>query len=138
VESCAPKLKSFALESIAQMRIAVSAALLAALTAGQALAQTPPKTTKAQPQAKSAQPAKPSLAQLAAQGDAQAQYQLGVAHRDGKGAKRNLKEAASWFAIAAGNGVPEAAVALARAYEQGQGVPRDLRPWATTMPRSAF
>lgn len=122
-----PKLKFFALESVAQMRIAVAAALLASLTAGQALAQVPPK--KAPPSAKTtapAQPAKPSVAQLAAQGDPQAQYQLGQAYRDGKGVKKSLKEAASWFAIAAGNGVPEAAVALAQAYEQGAGVRRDL------------
>lgn len=129
------------------MRIAVTAALLASLTAGPAMAQTPPspskaprdQTTQAKPapaiQAKPAQtkkipakpaaPAKPNLAQLAAQGDAQAQYQLGVALRDGQGMRKNPADAVSWFAIAAGNGIADAAAALAKAYEQGAGVPRD-------------
>ncbi|MBC7905631.1 MAG: sel1 repeat family protein [Rhodospirillaceae bacterium] len=112
------------------MRIAVAAALLASLTASSALAQTPPRPNKT-PQAAAkpvqpAAPAKPSLAQLAAQGDASAQYLLGQAYRDGKGVKKNLAEAASWFAIAAGNGEKGAAMDLARAYEQGAGLPRDL------------
>lgn len=109
------------------MRIAVAAALLLPLIAGQALAQTPP-TKPAKPSKQVTQPqapAKPSLAQLAAQGDAEAQYQLGLAHRDGKGAKRSAVDAAAWFAIAAGNGVAPAAVELARAYEQGAGVARN-------------
>lgn len=116
------------------MRIAVAAALLASLIASPALAQTPPPPSKA-PKAAAKQapkqvvppaPAKPSLAQLAAQGDAAAQYQLGQAYRDGKGVKKNLAEAASWFAIAAGNGEAGAAMDLARAYEQGAGVKRNL------------
>lgn len=109
------------------MRIAVAAALLVPLIAGPALAQIPPDKA-AKPAKKTVQtaPAKPSLAQLAAQGDAEAQYQLGLAHRDGKGAKKNAADAASWFAIAAGNGIAGAAVELARAYEHGQGVPRSL------------
>lgn len=118
------------------MRIAVAAALLVPLIAGSALAQSlpakpgvqqaPVKSSKpAKPPVQQA-PAKPSLFQLATQGDAQAQYQLGLAHRDGKGAKKDQSEAASWFAMAAGNGIAPAAAELARAYEQGAGVVRDL------------
>lgn len=112
------------------MRIVVIAALLFPLIAGPALAQTPPKKPVKPSAPKAAapqQPAKPSLGQLAAQGDAEAQYQLGLAHRDGKGAKKSLPEAVSWFAIAAGNGVKEAAVEVAKAYQQGIGVVRDQR-----------
>ncbi|MBC7951907.1 MAG: sel1 repeat family protein [Rhodospirillaceae bacterium] len=108
------------------MRIAAAAALLAALTASSALAQTPPRPSKAPKQAVPAAPAKPSLSQLAALGDSAAQYLLGQAYRDGKGVKKNLAEAASWFAIAAGNGEKGAAMDLARAYEQGAGLKRDL------------
>jgi TPR repeat protein len=109
------------------MRIAVAAALLFPLLAGPALAQSPPvKAPKAAKPAVQQAPAKPSLFQLATQGDAQAQYLLGVAHRDGKGAKKDFDEAASWFAMAAGNGIAPAAIELARAYEQGAGGRRDL------------
>lgn len=105
------------------MRIAVTAALLASMIAGPAMAKTAPHPSKVPP-AKTA-PAKPSLAQLAAQGDPQAQYHLGLAYSTGKGARKNPAEAAAWFALAAGNGQAEAAVALAKAYEQGSGVKRD-------------
>ncbi|MCR6632676.1 MAG: sel1 repeat family protein [Magnetospirillum sp.] len=63
---------------------------------------------------------------MAAQGDAEAQFQLAQAYRSGKGMKKNLSEAVSWFAIAAGNGQKGAAVELAKLYEQGAGVKRDL------------
>lgn len=113
------------------MRIVVTAALLLPLIAGSALAQTQPKkpAKPAAPKAVTAPqpPPKPSLGQLAAQGDPDAQFQLGLAHRDGKGVKRSLEEAASWFAIAAGNGIVEAAVEMAKAYEQGAGVARNQR-----------
>lgn len=107
------------------MRIVVTAALLASMIAGPAMAQTPsrPKTPPAK--AATAAPAKPSLAQLAAQGDAQAQYQLGQAFTTGKGARKNPAEGVSWLALAAGNGHVQAAAALAKAYEQGVGVKRD-------------
>lgn len=118
------------------MRIAAAAALLAVLTASEALAQTPSQPSKA-PVAKSQKasppkapaaktPAQPSLAVLAAQGEPEAQYRLAQAYRDGKGAKRDVAEAVSWFALAASNGVKAAAVDLARLYEQGAGVKRDL------------
>lgn len=118
------------------MRTAFAAALLATLVAGPALAQTSPSKKPAKPQPPIAHqapahpapqaPAKPSLAQLAAQGDAEAQYQLGLAYRDGKGVKKSLSEAVAWFAMAAGNGEKAAATEVAKAYEQGSGVKRDM------------
>ncbi|HLO78601.1 MAG TPA: SEL1-like repeat protein [Magnetospirillum sp.] len=118
------------------MRIAAAAALLAAFTASSALAQSPsqpskpqaPKAQKVQPQKAPAPkvPAQPPLAQLAAQGEPDAQFRLGEAYRDGKGVKKDMAEAVSWFAMAAGNGVKPAAVELARLYEQGAGIKRDL------------
>lgn len=123
------------------MRIAAAAALLAVLTASEALAQSPSqppkapaaKTQKAQPPktpvAKAPAtktPAQPSLAVLAAQGEPEAQYKLAQAYRDGKGMKRNMAEAVYWFALAASNGQKAAAIDLARLYEQGAGVKRDL------------
>ncbi|MGE5477490.1 MAG: SEL1-like repeat protein [Bacteroidales bacterium] len=118
------------------MRIAAAAALLAALTASEALAQSPSqppkphaaKTQKAQPPKAPAvkAPAQPPLAALAAQGEPEAQYKLAQAYRDGKGVKRDAAEAVYWFSLAAANGEKAAAVDLARLYEQGAGVPRDL------------
>lgn len=118
------------------MRIAAAAALLAALTASTALAQTPSPPSKA-PAAKApaakvqkapAQkaPAQPSLAQLAAAGDVEAQYHLAQAYRDGKGVKKSAAEAVAWYALAAGNGEKAAAAELAQIYDQGAGIPRDL------------
>lgn len=118
------------------MRIAAAAALLAVLTASEALAQSPShppkapaaKTQKAQPPKGPVAkvPAPPSLAQLAAQGEPEAQYRLAQAYRYGKGFKRDMAEAMSWFALAASNGQKAAAIDLARLYEQGAGVKRDL------------
>ncbi len=108
------------------MRIAAAAALLAALTASTALAQTPAaKPPKPAPAKAAKVPAQPPLAQLAAAGDAEAQYKLAQAFRDGKGAKRNADEAASWFALAAANGQAAAAAELAQMHEQGAGLKRD-------------
>ncbi|HTH15150.1 MAG TPA: tetratricopeptide repeat protein, partial [Magnetospirillum sp.] len=110
------------------MRTAFAAALLATVIAGPALAQTSrPKPHPKPPAAHTAPqaPAKPSLLQQAMQGDPEAQYQLALAFRDGKGMKKSPAEAVSWFAIAAGNGEKTAAVEVAKAYEQGAGVKRD-------------
>lgn len=118
------------------MRIAAAAALLAALTASEALAQSPTQPHKAPPaKTQKAQPKKapvpkapppPSLEQLAAGGEADAQYKLAQSLRDGSGMKKDTAEAAYWFALASANGVKGAAADLARLYEQGGELKRDL------------
>lgn len=106
------------------MRIAVTVVLLTAMTVGPALAKT--EQAKAKPEKPAATTAaKPSTEQLAAQGDAQAQLQLGQALLNGKGAKKNVAAAVSWLALAAVNGEVAAATTLADVYDQGQGVKKD-------------
>lgn len=126
------------------MRIAAAAALLAALTAGSALAQSPSHPAKAKPPKAAAHkvvppkaPAAPSLAQLAAAGEPEAQFQLARAYRDGKGVKKNPAEAVFWFAMAAGNGEKAAAAELATLYEQGVGAKPDLAQAALWWYRAA-
>ena len=78
-------------------------------------------------------PAKPAvsshfgnLTMAAARGDAQAQYELGLAYGDGHGTKADAKMALSWFELAATNGNVHAAVAAAKAHQNGVGAPSDM------------
>jgi TPR repeat protein len=66
-----------------------------------------------------------ALKDKAAQGDAQAQTQLGKALSSGHGIVHNYKEAAQWLEKAAAQSNAEAQAALGELYEAGQGVPRD-------------
>jgi localization factor PodJL len=72
------------------------------------------------------------LRQAAAQGDASAQYSIGLRYAEGEGAPQNLTEAARWFERAASAGLAPAQYRLAVAYERGQGITKDLgraRSW---------
>ena len=72
------------------------------------------------------------LRQAAAQGDARAQYSIGLRYAEGEGAPQNLTEAARWFERAASAGLAPAQYRLAVLYERGQGVIKDLgraRSW---------
>jgi len=119
------------------MRIApLTAVLLALALSGTAWADPPAKAAPSRPKAPShhaaaAQPqvhakAKPSLADLAAHGDSEAQFQLGMAalenkgkgEKKAKGGKTNQAEALEWFTVAAGNGNKDAALGAARILEQ--------------------
>jgi TPR repeat protein len=62
----------------------------------------------------------------AARGDVNAQYRLGLAYRDGKGAPRDPAAAANWLLKAANGGQPQAQIALAAMLESGAGVAPDL------------
>ncbi|MDA8232590.1 MAG: tetratricopeptide repeat protein [Magnetospirillum sp.] len=101
---------------------AVTAVLLAFATAGTALAQGPakPAPTAAQPPGRSKVERKPSLADLAAKGDAGAQYQLGLAAEaaKGKNATKVRAHALGWFVLAGGNGDVRGALRAAQIYEQ--------------------
>ena len=63
--------------------------------------------------------------QKTADGDVVAQYNTGVAYRDGLGVAQNYQEAANWFRLAADQGNGQAQVNLAAMYYQGQGVQQD-------------
>jgi TPR repeat protein len=63
--------------------------------------------------------------QLAEQGDARAQLQLGLRYDDGWKVPQDRAEAARWFRKAAVQGNADAAYFLASKYEHGEGVPQD-------------
>jgi TPR repeat protein len=61
----------------------------------------------------------------AAQGDVEAQLQLGLRYAEGDGVIQNDKEAAKWFALAAKQGVAEAQYQYGLALLRGRGVVQD-------------
>jgi TPR repeat protein len=62
---------------------------------------------------------------LAEQGDAQAQFNLGVAYATGKGLTQNYHEALKWYRLSAAQGNPWAQSNLGGMYRTGIGVPQD-------------
>jgi TPR repeat protein len=63
----------------------------------------------------------------AEQGDAGAQYILGVIYATGRGKPEDDREAVKWFRLAAEQGFAEAQYKLGFMYAQGRGVPADDR-----------
>ncbi len=61
----------------------------------------------------------------AEQGDANAQCSLGLMHEDGKGVKKDAKEAMKWWRKAAERGDARAETCLGLCYEYGKGVKKD-------------
>lgn len=66
------------------------------------------------------------LRPLADQGNAAAQYDLGVSYNYGQGVKQDFAEAAKWYRKAADQGQVNAQGNLATLYANGQGVPKDF------------
>jgi hypothetical protein len=62
---------------------------------------------------------------LAAQGNAKAQYMLGVMYYSGRGFVRDYKEAVKWYRLAAAQGETRAQNNLGFSYEYGTGVVQD-------------
>jgi len=62
---------------------------------------------------------------LAEQGDALAQYNLGVLYRKGRGVQQNDVQARQWYAKAAAQGQAKAQFNLGTLYFNGEGVPKD-------------
>lgn len=63
----------------------------------------------------------------AAQGDAEAQLQLGIRYAEGDGVIQNDKEAAKWFEMAAKQGLAEAEYQYGLALLRGRGVIQDYK-----------
>ena len=63
----------------------------------------------------------------ASQGDAEAQYNLGVCYRKGYGVEKNLTEAVKWYRKAADQGIAKAQGFLGVCYYQGDGVEKDYK-----------
>ena len=62
---------------------------------------------------------------LAEAGEVEAQFGLGLLYERGRGAPRDLAEAAAWYARAAGQGSMRAQTQLGGMYARGDGVPAD-------------
>ena len=60
----------------------------------------------------------------AEQGNAAAQFNLGLLYDNGQGVQRDYAKAASWYIKAAEQGLPRAQYNLGSMYSQGQGVER--------------
>ncbi|CAJ9937772.1 sel1 repeat family protein [Burkholderia pseudomallei] len=65
------------------------------------------------------------LRPLAAAGDPNAAYYVGLVYRSGYGTPADATEAARWFELAARQDIPAAQFMLANAYRDGSGVRRD-------------
>lgn len=66
------------------------------------------------------------LRPLAEQGDAEAQYNLGVMYNEGKGVPQDYTEAVNWYRKAAEQGFASAQYRLGNMYKDGQGVIQDI------------
>jgi GAF domain/Sel1 repeat/PilZ domain len=66
------------------------------------------------------------LRSLADQGDAEAQYQMGVRYDEGESVPKDDKQAVQWFQRAADQGHVDAQAHLGAYYWAGRGVPEDL------------
>ena len=62
---------------------------------------------------------------LAEQGDAYAQYYLGLMYDGGYGVEQNFRKAAQWFLLAAEQGITSAQFNLGFIYQMGRGVTID-------------
>ena len=67
------------------------------------------------------------LLSLAKQGDAAAQYNLGLAYNNGRGVRKNEQKAFWWWRVAAEHGDPTAQFYLGNMYRAGIGVPQDIQ-----------
>ena len=67
------------------------------------------------------------LQPLAEQGDAEAQYKLGLMYANGQGVAQDYQQAFSWFQKSANQGYDVAQYKLGEIYEQGQGVTQDYQ-----------
>ncbi|TXT24626.1 MAG: Sel1 domain-containing protein repeat-containing protein [Gallionellaceae bacterium] len=63
--------------------------------------------------------------ELALNGDAAAQYRLGLMYDKGEGVARDERQAVSWYIRAAGQDDTRAQFAIAEMYSEGRGVQRD-------------
>ena len=62
---------------------------------------------------------------LADQGDATAQFNLGIMYSEGRGVLKDDAEAVEWYRLAAEQGYADAQFNLGGMYANGEGVPKD-------------
>lgn len=66
------------------------------------------------------------IRKVAEQGDAEAQFKLGICYANGTGVPEDLAQAVDWFRKAADQGHALAQFNLAKCYAYGNGVPKDV------------
>ncbi|MGB7756567.1 MAG: SH3 domain-containing protein [Salinisphaera sp.] len=103
----------------ARLAIVVVATLVAAPTVVWAAKSDPPSAARAQQILEQNRP-------LAKNGDASAQYNMGVLYDRGYGVERDYAKARQWYEKAAAQHYARAEHNLGIMYEAGKGVPRDL------------
>ena len=64
---------------------------------------------------------------LAKQGNAKAQFRMGVLYTLGRGVPQNFQQAAKWYRLAADQGLAEAQNNLGDSYYSGQGLTQDFK-----------
>ena len=64
---------------------------------------------------------------LAKQGNASAQFNLGMTYANGRGVPQDYKTAVKWYKLAAKQGLIDAQYTLGVLYANGQGVPQDYK-----------
>jgi TPR repeat protein len=69
----------------------------------------------------------PELTQKATEGDAEAQFNLGIMYYEGGAVRQDFRLAADWFRKAAEQGHADAQYNLGVMYVEGRGVPQDFR-----------
>jgi len=109
----------------ASQRSSVKSAEAASTVSGQSAtdrSSADQRSTDQRSQAKSL----PDLRKLAGQGDADAQWQMGVRYHNGEGVPRDDVQAMQWFLRAADQGHVTAQATLGAYYWAGRGVPQDL------------
>ncbi len=67
------------------------------------------------------------LRPLAEQGQADAQFFLGLMYASGQGVPQDYKEAVKWYSLAAEKGQADAQFFLGGMYDKGEGVPQDYK-----------
>jgi TPR repeat protein len=77
------------------------------------------------------------ISPLANQGDASAQFNLGLMYENGRGVPQDYAEAAKWFGKAAEQGDASAQFNLSHMYYKGLGVPQDYAKAAEWVHRAA-
>ncbi len=75
--------------------------------------------------------------ELAEQGDAKAQFNLGTFYELGKGVKQDTNEAVLWWQKSAEQGIPQAQHNLGKSYAKGDGVKQDYEEAAKWWTKSA-
>lgn len=108
-------------------RVALLAGISLTFFVGPAYAEPQTQQPQATPQTPTAAVDIKGLQQKAEQGDAKAQWELGISYLRGRGVTRDPSQAATWLHKAADQGYAEAQFNLGSMYDAGVPIPQDYR-----------